>query len=197
MKPTRDQALKIVRELIKNENLVRHHLAAEVCMVALATKLLAKQDLASEEKGNEEEWGLVGLLHDADYELTKDPLKHTLVLEEELKKRNIDLGPEVLNAIRFHNKENVECHESLMGWAIYICDELTGLIVAATLIHPDKKLNSIDTDFVLRRFNEPNFAKGADRKRILPCGEKLGTPLEEFIAICLQAIQNAHAVLGL
>ncbi len=84
-----------------------------------------------------------------------------------------------------------------MGWTIYICDELTGLIVACALIHPDKKLNSIDTNFVIRRFNEPNFARGADRKRILPCEEKLGIPLEEFITICLTAMQNANVDLGL
>lgn len=192
---TRDQALKIVRELIKNENLVRHHLAAEVCMKAI-WGYLSKKGVDLQGK-TEDDWGLVGLLHDADYELTKDPLKHTLVLEDELKKRNVELDPEIINAIKFHNKENVTVHESLMGWGIYICDELTGLIVACALIHPDKKLQSINTEFVQRRFKEPAFAKGADRQRILPCEEKLGISLPEFINICLFAMQEAHTELGL
>lgn len=190
----RDEALKLVRELIKNENLVRHHLAAEACMKALWRHLKGKGTIL---ENSEDDWGLVGLLHDADYELTKDPLKHTLVLEEELKKRNVELDPEILNAIKFHNKDNVERHESLMGWGIYICDELTGLVVACALIHPDKKLHSIDKEFVQRRFKEPAFAKGADRQRILPCEEKLGIPLPEFIKICLSAMQEIHVSLGL
>lgn len=192
---TRDEALKIVRELIKNENLVRHHLAAEACMKAIWRHL--KEKNVNLEGKTEDDWGIVGLLHDADYELTKDPLKHTLVLEEELAKRNIEIDPEILNAVKFHNKENIKAHESLMGWGIYICDELTGLIVACALIHPDKKLNSIDTEFVQRRFKEPAFAKGANRQRILPCEEKLGIPLPEFVNICLFAMQEAHTDLGL
>lgn len=191
----REEGLKFVRELIKNENLVRHHLAAEVCMKAIWRHLSGKGvDLQGK---SEDDWGLVGLLHDADYELTKDPLKHTLVLEEELKKRNPEIDPEVLNAIKFHNKDNVACHESLMGWAIYICDELTGLIVACALILPDKKLANIDVAFVQKRFKQPAFARGADRNRIMPCEEKLGIPLPEFISICLSAMQEAHVDLGL
>ncbi len=183
---TRGQAYKILTDLIKNQNLVKHHLAAEAVMRALARHF----------NEDEDKWGLVGLLHDADYELTKDnPEKHTLVLEERI---GSELEPDVMRAIKSHNKEysGVE-PESKMDWAIYTCDELTGLIIAAALIHKDKKLSSIDTDFILRRFDEPSFAKGADRKQIIPCEEKLGIPLKEFVEMALKAMQAIAPELGL
>ena len=192
---TREQAEKVVRELITNENLVRHHFAAEVCMKAIADYLKSKNNDSTIDV---EKWAMTGLLHDADYEMTKEtPEKHTLLLDAEFKKRGLEIDREVLGAIHFHNKERVPAQESLMGWAIFICDELTGLIVACTLIHPDRKLNSIDVDFVLKRFKQPSFAKGADRARITPCEEKLGILLEEFVRVCLTAMQNNHEKLGL
>ena len=195
MHMNREQAEKTVRELIANENLVRHHLAAEVCMKAIAQYLKEK---TGDQTIDTEKWAMTGLLHDADYELTKEePHKHTLLLDEEFKKRGFEIDREVLGAIHFHNKEKVPAQESLMGWGIFICDELTGLIVACTLVHPDKKLNSIDVGFVLKRFKQPSFAKGADRTRILPCEEKLDISLPEFVKICLTAMQQNHELLGL
>ncbi len=182
----RDEAYKILTDLIKNRNLVKHHLATEAVMRTLAKYF----------NEDEEKWGLTGLLHDADYELTKDhPEKHTLVLEEKI---GNELEPDIMRAIKSHNKKysGVE-PESKMDWAIYTCDELTGLIIAAVLIHKDKKLNSIDTDFILRRFDEPSFAKGADRNQITPCEEKLGIPLREFVEIALKAMQGISPELGL
>ena len=150
MHMNREQAEKTVRELIANENLVRHHLAAEVCMKGIAQYLKEK---TGDQTIDTEKWAMTGLLHDADYELTKEePHKHTLLLDEEFKKRGFEIDREVLGAIHFHNKEKVPAQESLMGWGIFICDELTGLIVACTLVHPDKKLNSIDVGFFLKRF---------------------------------------------
>ena len=183
---TRDGAYTILTDLIKNQNLVKHHLATEAVMRALARHF----------NEDEEKWSLVGLLHDADYELTKDnPEKHTLVLEEKI---GSSLEPDVMRAIKSHNAEysGVE-PQSKMDWAIYTCDELTGLIIAAALIHPDKKLNSIDADFILRRFDQPAFARGADRTHITPCEEKLGMPLKEFTELGLKAMQEISGGLGL
>ncbi len=182
----RDQAYKILTDLVKNQNLVKHHLATEAVMKALAHHF----------KEDENKWGLVGLLHDADYELTKDnPERHTLELEERIGK---ELEPEVMRAIKSHNKEysGVE-PQSKMEWGIYTCDELTGLIVAAALIHPDKKLNSIDTDFILRRFDEPAFARNVNRAQITLCEEKLGITLKEFVEMALKAMQEIAPELGL
>jgi predicted hydrolase (HD superfamily) len=84
-----------------------------------------------------------------------------------------------------------------MDWAITSCDQLTGLIVAGALIHPDKKLSSITPDFILKRFSEKAFARRANRDSILLCESKLGIPLDEFVSITLTAMQGIHEDLGL
>lgn len=188
---SREEAYKILNEYIKNQNLIKHHLACEATMKTLCIRLNPN---ASEKEI--EKWGVTGLLHDADYELTKDtPEKHTIVLEEKIGNK---LDPEIMHAIKSHNADrNGVTPKSLMDWSIYCCDELTGLIVAAALIHPDKKLSSINTEFILKRMNEKSFARGADREMIKMSEEKLGIPLDEFIALTLKAMQYIHATLGL
>lgn len=148
------------------------------------------------DKIEQETWGIVGLLHDADYELTKEtPEKHGLVLEE---KEGDKIPKDIMRGIQSHNGDrNGVVPESKMEWSIYCCDELTGLIVAAALIHPDKKLNSLNTEFILKRFNEKSFARGADREMIKKCEEKLGIPLSEFIELTLSAMQKISDELGL
>ena len=180
----RDEAYIFLNSQIKNPNLIKHHLAAEASMRGLARYFKSK----GLDYVNEDTWGLVGLLHDADYEETREhPEKHTLVLEEKLKDK---VSPEIMYAIKCHNLHNIKIlPKSIMDWSIYCCDELTGLIIASALIHPDKKLNFITTDFVLNRFNENSFAKGANREQIKACEEKLGIPLKEFIELNLKAIQ--------
>lgn len=188
---TRDEAYKILKTLITNENLIKHHLACEVAMKALYKKLNKEQNPKDEEK-----WGIVGLLHDADYELTKDtPEKHTLVLEEKI--GNL-LEADVLHAIKSHNHKYSKVEPTTpMDFSIVCADELTGLIIAAALISPEKKLASIDENFVLNRFNEKSFAKGASRDQIKQCKEKLGIPLNEFIKIVLTSMQGISSELGL
>src|SRR5581483_11806539 len=100
-------------------------------------------------------------------------------------------------AIKAHNYHNTGIMpETQLDWAIATCDQLTGLIVAAALIHPEKKLAPLTTDFILKRFNEKSFARGADRQSIQLCEEKLGIPLEKFIDITLQSMQEIHESLG-
>ena len=141
----------------------------------------------------EETWGLVGLLHDLDYEETaKTPERHTIVTEELLKP--YDLPPEIIHAIKCHN--NMATRESPLDMALYAADPVTGLIVAATLMHPDKKLHSVDVDFVLRRFKEKSFARGANRDQILTC-EEMGTDLRDFLSISLKSMQDISRDLGL
>lgn len=189
---TREEAYEELTSLIKNPNLIKHHLAAEAVMRALYRKFNAK----SLDPAQEERWGMVGLLHDADYELTKDqPERHTLELEKLLGNK-LDEG--MMHAIKSHNfaRTGVEPNSTL-DWSIYACDELTGLIIASALVHPDKKLKSLTSDFVLNRFKESSFAKGADRKQIKACEEHLGIPLKEFVEINLKAMQGISQDLGL
>ena len=189
---TRVEAYQELQSLIKNQNLIKHHLACEACMRALYHRIHP----ADANPAEEERWGIVGLLHDADYELTKDkPERHTLELESRIGNK---LDEDQMHAIKAHNwaANGVEPQNAL-DWSIYCCDELTGLIIAATLIHPDKKLSSVTLDFILNRFKETSFAKGANRDQITACVEHLGIPLNEFIEICLKAMQGISGELGL
>lgn len=187
----RDEAYLILKDLVKNENLIKHHLACEASMKALYKRFYQNQNPQDEEK-----WAIVGLLHDADYELSKNhPEKHTLILEEKLKDK---LDPKIMYAIKSHNwKFNDIMPKTMIDWSIFCCDELTGLIIAAALIHPDKKLSSLTLEFVLKRFNEPSFAKGADREQIKFCEKELSIPLNEFVSITLSSMQQIAPSLGL
>ncbi|MDP2649306.1 MAG: phosphohydrolase [bacterium] len=190
---TREEGYKILNELIKNPNLIKHHLAAEAVMKALVRKFMTDNPHLGL---SEAKWGLVGLLHDADYELTKDdPPRHSIVLEEKIGSK---LEPDVLYAIKAHNWRNNGVEpKRIMDWSMYCCDELTGLIIAAALIHPDKKLSALTPQFVINRYNEKSFAKGADRKQIAMCEQKLGIKLPDFINLALTAMQQISKDLGL
>lgn len=158
-------------------------LATEACLRALARHL--KQD--------EEKWGLAGLVHDLDYEQTKDdPTSHSLIAAQTLIGHGVD--PEVVQAVKAHSGNVAPV--SLLDKAIVATDPVTGLIVAAALMHPTKKLANVDTDFLLRRFKEKRFAAGANREQIQTCSE-LGLALEEFLTICLRAMQCIAGQLGL
>jgi len=171
----RETALQLLRKHITNKNLLKHSLAVEACLKALAVRL----------NQNVETWGLAGLLHDIDYQETRDkPASHGL----EARKILDGLVPEnVLEAIAAHAGHGKQSDK--LQQAICAVDPLTGLIVACALIRPEKKLNLVETTFVLNRFGEKRFAAGADRQAIQGC-EKLGLSLTEFIELCLQAMKK-------
>jgi putative nucleotidyltransferase with HDIG domain len=179
----REEALALLKKHLQNKNLVKHCLAVEACMKAVAVKL-----------GHDPEpWGLAGVLHDLDYELTeKSPEFHTTETVKMLE--GLGISPEIIHAIQAHAAK-VAC-ESPMDWAIFSIDPLTGLIIAATLMHPSKKLKEIDLDFVKRRYKEKSFARGAKREEIEE-SRNLGLDLDEFISICITAMQGIDADLGL
>ncbi len=183
---TREEAYTILTKHLSNPNLIKHCLAAEATMRALAPKF----------DGDTQEWGITGLLHDADYEKAKDnPEKHGLLLFE--LEPNI-IPEEIAHAIKSHNYEYTRVYpETKMDWAITCSDQLTGLIVASALIHPDRKLSSLTPEFIMNRMKKKDFAKGARREPILLCEEKLGITLPEFIGITLNAMQGIHKDLGL
>ena len=189
---TRNEAYQLLTKYLTNKNLIKHCLAAEAVMKALAREFRIKN---SELIIDEDEWGIVGLLHDADYELSSGhPEKHGLLLFEKEK----DIPEDIAHAIKSHNFENTKVlPKSLMDWAITCCDQLTGLIVACVLVHPYKKLASLTPEFILKRMKEKSFAKGADRRPILMCEEKLGIRLKEFVEINLKAMQSISKDLGL
>ncbi|MEO0072817.1 MAG: HD domain-containing protein [candidate division WOR-3 bacterium] len=180
---TRLEAIELINKRVTNKNLIKHMLACEACMRKLAQRFGA----------DEERWGLIGLLHDLDYDETATkPEEHTLITCEILK--NQGFSDVELSAIRAHAGHAER--KTLLASALYAVDPLTGLIVAATLMHPSRKLKNVDSNFVLRRYKEKNFAKGANREQIAHCQE-LGLSLEEFIEICLKAMQEISGDLGL
>lgn len=181
----REEALNILNENLKNKNLFKHCLAVEAVMRGLAKHF----------GENEEVWGIAGLLHDIDYEETADdPERHSVVGAEML--REIGLPSEVVNAVRAHNPAHGDERESLLDKTLYAADPLTGIIVAAALISPKKRLSVIDTQFVLNRFEEKSFARGVNREQIKACSE-FGMELEDFINLGLKEMQKISDELGL
>lgn len=179
----REEALELLKKHLKNKNLVKHSLAVEACMQAMASKL--NKDV--------EKWGLAGILHDLDYEITeKSPELHTTETVKILKE--IGIEPDIINTIQAHAGK-VPC-QSEMEWAIFSIDPLTGLVIAATLMHPSKKLKEVDLGFVKRRYKEKSFARGAGREDIEQI-KNIGMDLDEFISICLEAMQGIDKELGL
>jgi len=212
---TKQRALEILKENIKNDNLRKHHYAVAYAMRALAEYF--KEDPARGETsgvGSAEtpevresgwngdlsldldKWEITGLLHDADYEETKgDPERHAEVIATQLEEEGVD--NDIIHAIRAHNYEYLDSEPcSLMDWSLVASDDLTGLIVAVALVHPDK-LESVTVDSVMKKFDSPSFAAGADRARIKLCEEKLGISLEEFVGIVLSAMKQNCEQLGL
>ncbi|MFW6034803.1 MAG: HDIG domain-containing metalloprotein [Halothermotrichaceae bacterium] len=181
----REEAYNLVQENIKQKNLVKHCLAVEAVMRRLAEYF----------DKNVDKWRLAGLLHDIDYEETADdPERHSLLGAEILADKGID--EDIIYAVKVHNGIHGFPRKSLMDKALYASDPLTGLIVASALIHPDKKLNSLDSQFVLNRYGESSFAKGADRDVIASCKD-MELELEEFIGLALEAMQGISDELGL
>ncbi|MCK4597279.1 HDIG domain-containing protein [bacterium] len=179
----RAEAMDLVRSRVKNKNLVKHMLATEAVMRRLAGHFGEDKEL----------WGLTGLLHDLDYDQTVDDFpRHGLVTAEILEDLGVD--GRIIDAIKAHPGHQ-EARTNL-DKALYAVDPLTGLIVAATLMHPSKKLQEVDVQFVLNRFKEKRFAAGADREQIKSC-QRLGLSLDSFIQMTLQAMQSIDRDLGL
>ena len=182
----REKAINLLQENIKNKNLIKHCLAVEAGMIALAQYF--EQD--------EDKWGLCGLLHDIDYEKTKDDFhQHSKIGSEML--RNLGVDKDICDAVLTHNEIHGIEPQTLMAKVVYCLDPLTGLIVAATLVLPSKKLSDLSAESVLKRFKEPAFAKGANREIIKKCETLLDTDLEEFVKITLGAMQSIADNLGL
>lgn len=183
---TKDKALSILHENIKNANLRKHHYGVAAAMKGLAIEL----------GGEPEVWEIVGLLHDADYEKTKDKMElHTILLAEILVKE--DVGDEIIRAIQSHAYEYTgKKPQTKMEYALLSCDDLTGLIVAVALVRPGK-LAGVTVKSVMKKFGSKSFAAGADRDKIKRCEEDLNIPLEDFIGLVLKAMQQEKDLLGL
>jgi len=182
---TRKEALDSVNANVENKNLVKHMLATEAIMRALAKHF----------GEDEEEWGLTGLLHDIDVELTEGDMNSHSKLGADLVKE-LGASEAMAHAILCHNEMHGIPLETKLDKALFCADPLTGLITAAALVRPDKKLASVEAKSVRKRFKEKSFAAGANREQIARCSE-IGFELDEFIELGLKAMQGIAADLGL
>lgn len=181
----RDEALAIVREYVKNENLVRHMLAVEAAMRAYAQELGEDVEI----------WGLAGLLHDFDWEVHPSLEEHPQDGAPILSERGV---PElVVRAIQSHANHTGVARETQMQKALYACDEITGLITAVALVRPSKSIHDVKVKSIKKKWKDKAFAAGANRDEMLESVEDFGVDLWEHAGKVLAAMQSIAADLGL
>jgi len=181
-----EEVKEIFHQYVRTDALTKHCLATEAIMRALARRLGKDETL----------WGVTGLLHDLDFEETKeDPPSHTLKTAQILGEKGAN--EVIIQAIKAHNAEALGMQRTdHLHFALTSAENITGLIVATALVYPDKKLASVKVSSVIKRMKEKAFAKNVRREAILEC-QRLGLSLEEFVEISLRAMQEMSQDLGL
>lgn len=183
---SRNDAESLLKKYVRSEKMLYHCYASEAVMRALANRL----------GRDEEKWGLAGLLHDIDTEITNaDPQKHALVAEELLRDEGIE--EDVLDAIKMHNEEATGLGRTTeFQHALAAGETITGLIYATALVYPDKKIKDVKPKSITKRMKQSAFAASVSRENIKEC-EKIGLPLNEFTEIALNAMKNIADKIGL
>lgn len=183
---TREQALQLVEEFLESESMRKHCLASEAIMQALAPRFDADPEM----------WGLVGLLHDLDYNDTKEKMdQHGLQTERVLSERGVH--PDIIEAIKYHNAENLGLtRQAPVHFALTAAETVTGLITATALVYPDKKVCSVAPKSVKKRMKQKEFARSVNRDHIMLC-EQIGLSLDDFVAASLEAMCGISDRLGL
>jgi hypothetical protein len=182
---SRAEAFEVLHKYLRDDKLVKHSLAVEAILRAAALKL----------NEDEEVWGLTGLLHDLDYEYTKDdPSKHAVMSAQILE----DLLPGVgVDAIKAHNYMHTDqVPTTSLDKALIAADAVSGLIIASALVMPTRQLATVRPETVFNKFKDKSFAAGCNRKRIELCMD-IGLDLEVFLALSLKALQTIADELGL
>ncbi len=182
---TRDEAWQLLNEYMSNGNLIKHGLAVEAAMRAYARRLHEDEGL----------WGVVGLLHDFDYERYPDMSEHSAKGAAILAGRGYPA--EIVHAIRAHNPAHGEPRSTLLDRALFAVDELTGLIVAVALVRPSKSVLDVDVQSVRKKWHDGAFARGVDRADIEAGAQELGVELDDHIQLVLTAMQSIAVELGL
>jgi putative nucleotidyltransferase with HDIG domain len=180
----REQTWELLCEFTKNENLRKHALAVEACMRAYARKF----------GEDEEKWGIVGLIHDFDYEMYPDAPDHPLKGGEILKRKGV--SEEIRRAILGHADYTGVPRDTLLAKSLFACDELAGFITACALVRPDK-IATLEAKSVRKRMKDKAFARSVNREDILKGAEELAVPLDEHITFCIEAMRHIAGILGL
>ncbi len=182
---TRDQAWEIVCEFVKNENLRRHMLAVEACMVAYAKKFGEAP----------ERWAITALLHDFDWEIHPAAPDHPMKGEQILRERGVD--DELRRAILSHANYSGVSRDSLLERALFACDELAGFLTACSYVKPGKSIFEVDVASTKRKLKDKAFARNVNREDITGGAQELGVPLDEHITFCIEALKSHADELGI
>jgi hypothetical protein len=185
---TKDKAIELLHSKMESVNLRKHCYSVAAVMMSLANHF----------GENEEKWGVVGLLHDGDYEFTKeDPANHAKMMAGWVRETG-ETDTELLTGIESHGWfHQGKLPQTKMQWALFCSDELTGLITAVTLVRPERKISLVTVENVLSKWNQKSFASGVKREDIEHCEKELGIKLPEFIEIALTSMQSISSELGL
>jgi len=183
-KLNREEILDSIHDNIQDKNMIKHMLATEAIMRALARKL----------RENEEEWGITGLIHDIDMELVEGDMSSHGKLGADIA-QELGANETMAHAILCHNEAHGVPQETKLDKALFCADPLSGLITAAALVRPDK-LSGLTTKSVMKRFREKSFAAGVNREQVAQCQE-IGLELEEFIGLGIEAMKGIASELGL
>jgi len=180
-----ENAIKFLNEHIQNANMKKHCLASEAVLRAIALKL----------NEDAEEWGLAGLLHDIDVEITHaDPYQHGPYAAGMLDGL---LSQIAIDAIVMHNEMATgKQRTTVFQHALAAGETITGLIMATAMVYPEKKLASVKTKSITKRMKEKGFAASVKRENIMEC-ELIGIPIHDFAELSLNAMQQISEVLGL
>lgn len=183
---SREEALALMEQYLDAENMRKHCLASEAIMRALAPRFGADPEM----------WGLAGLLHDLDYNETREKMnQHALLTEKTLLERGVNR--EIIEAIKSHNAENLGLTRSEpIHFALTAAETITGMVVAAALVNPEKKVAAVKTSSIKKRMKAKEFARSVNRDHIRLC-ERIGISLDDFIAVSLQAMSGISGELGL
>jgi uncharacterized protein len=178
--------IELLKNYVKNEKVLFHCYASEAILKALAKKL----------GEDEEKWGMAGLLHDIDVELTNaDPKTHCLEAEKILKDLNFD--NEIVDAIKMHNEEATGMPRTTkFQHALAAGETISGLIYATALVYPEKKIASVKSKSVVKRMKEKAFAAAVNRETIMEC-QKIGLTIDEFSELAVNAMKEIAQDIGL
>jgi predicted hydrolase (HD superfamily) len=186
---TREAAWQLLTEFTQSESLRKHALAVEACMRACSRKY------ADGSPDAESLWGVVGLIHDFDYERWPSLEDHPYKGNEILKERGY--SDEIRRAIMSHAEYSGVTRDTPMEKALFACDELAGFITAVALIKPSKSLAEVDVKSVRKRMKDKAFARKVNREDIINGAKDLGVDLDEHIGFCIEALKPIAKELGL
>lgn len=182
---TRDEALALVREFVKNENLVKHMLAVEACMRFYAEKF--NEDV--------EAWGLLGLIHDFDWEIHPTLEQHPMAGAPILRERG---APEdIVQDILSHAERTGVPRDTPRRKALYACDEITGFVTAVALVRPSRSLLDLEVSSIKKKWKDKAFAAGAERDNIEKATADFGIEIWEHVANVITAMRRIAPELGL